>query len=64
MGGPENDNLDKISYFTPHCVDFGTVLFLFVVKESICASFEKIRPSVFVINGRLSQNWSMRALCV
>ena len=48
MGGPENDNLDKISYFTPHCVDFGTALFLFVVKEFICASFEKIGPSVFV----------------
>ena len=64
MGGPENDNLDKISYFTPHCVDFGTVLFLFEVKEFICASFEKIGPSVFVKMAVLSQNWSMRALCL
>ena len=48
MGGPENDNLDQISYFTPYCVDFGAVLYLFVVKESICESSEKIGPSVFV----------------
>ena len=47
-GGPENGNLDQISYFTPYCVDFGAVLYLFVVKESICESSEKIGPSVFV----------------
>ena len=29
MGGPENDNLDQISYFTPYCVDFDAVLYLF-----------------------------------
>ena len=48
MGGPENDNLDQISHFTLYCVDFGAVLYLFVVKESICESSEKIGPSVFV----------------
>ena len=48
MGGPENGNSDQISYFTPYCVDFGAVLYLFVVKESICESYKKIRPSVFV----------------
>ena len=47
-GGPENDNLDQIFYFTPYCVGFGAVLYLFVVKESICESSEKIGPSVFV----------------
>ena len=48
MGGSKNDNLDKISYFKPYGVDFGAVLFLFVVKETICESFEKIRPSILV----------------
>ena len=48
MGYPKNDNFDKISYLTPYFVDFGAVLFLFVVKESICESFEKIGPSIFV----------------
>ena len=48
VGGPENGNSDQISYFTPYCVDFGAVLYLFVVKESICESSEKIGPSVFV----------------
>ena len=48
MGGPKNDNLDQISYFTPYCVDFGTVLYLFVVKEYIYESSEKIGPFVFV----------------
>ena len=48
MGGPENGNSDQISYSTPCCVDFGAVLYLVVVKESICESFEKIGPSVFV----------------
>ena len=47
-GGPENGNSDQISYFTQYCVDFGAVLYLFVVKESICESSEKIGPSVFV----------------
>ena len=47
-GGPKNDNSDQISYFTPYCVDFGTVLYLFVVKEYICESSEKIGPFVFV----------------
>ena len=47
-GGPKNGNLDQVSYFTPHCVDFGAVLYLYVVKESICESSEKIGPSVFV----------------
>ena len=46
--GPENGNSDQISYFTPYCVDFGDVLYLFMVKESICESSEKIGPSVFV----------------
>ena len=48
VGGPENDNLDQIFYFTPYCVGFGAVLYLFVVKESNCESYEKIGPSVFV----------------
>ena len=48
MGDPKNDKLDKISYLTPYCVDFGAVLFLMVVKESICESLEKIQISVFV----------------
>ena len=47
-GGPENGNSDQKSYFTPYYVDFGAVLYLFVVKESICESSEKIGPSVFV----------------
>ena len=47
-GGPENGNSDQISYFTPYCVGFGAVLYLIVVKESICESSEKIGPSVFV----------------
>ena len=64
MGGPENGNSDQISYFTPYCVDFGAVLYLFVVKESICESSEKIGPSVFVKMAVLSQNWRRRALCV
>ena len=46
--GPKNGNLDQISYFTPYCVDFGAALYLFVVKESICESSEKIGPSVFI----------------
>ena len=62
--GPKDGNLDQISYFTPYCVDFGAVLYFFVVKESICVSSEKIGPSVSVKNGRLSQNWRRRALCV
>ena len=33
MGGPENGSLDQISYFTPYCVYFGAVLYLFVVKD-------------------------------
>ena len=48
VGGPENDNLDQIFYFTPYCFGFGAVLYLFVVKESICESSKKIGPSVFV----------------
>ena len=56
MGGPENGNLDQISYFTPYSVDFGAVLYLFVVKESICESSEKIGPSVFVKTSVLSPN--------
>ena len=47
-GDPENDNVDQISYFTPYCVDFSAVSYLFVVKESICERFKKIGPSVFV----------------
>ena len=48
MEGPKNGNLDQISYLTPYYVDFGAVLYLFMVKESICESSEKIEPSVFV----------------
>ena len=48
MGGPKNDKLGKISCLTPYSVDLGAVLFLSVVKESICESFEKIKPSDFV----------------
>ena len=48
MVGPKNGNLDEISYFTPYCVDFGAVLYVFVVTESIFESSEKIGPSVFI----------------
>ena len=41
-------NKETVCYFTPYCVDFGAVLYLFVVKESISESSEKIGPSVFV----------------
>ena len=39
-----------IKYLILHhnCVDFGAVLYFFVVKESICESSEKIGPSIFV----------------
>ena len=46
--GPENGNSDHISYFTPYYVDFVALLYLFLVKESICESSEKIGPSVFI----------------
>ena len=38
----------KYSYFTPYCIDFGAVLYLFLVKESICESSEQIGPSILV----------------
>ena len=61
--GPKNDNLDQISYFTPYCVDFGAILYLLVVKESICES-QKNWTIHIRKNGRLSQNWRRRALCI
>ena len=60
----------KMAIWTKYLILHHTVLilglscYLFGVKESICESSEKIRPSVFVKNGRLSSNWRRRALCV
>ena len=48
MGGSENYNLGLIFYFTSHFIDFSVVMYVFVVKESIYESSEKIGPPVFV----------------
>ena len=62
-GGSENDNCSSIFDFTSYFIYFNVVMFVFMVTECIYESSEKNQTTRIRKNGRLSQSWSMRALC-